>query len=154
MKLGEALSERARLQGKIGELRSRINANAIVEEGSEAPEDVEALLADVSTTHSDLASLIARINLTNARTLLPNHDTLTEALAERERLKGMIQTYGEAARAAQDSSGLRRYQRSELRQVRTLDVKELRTLADEMSMALRQLDNQIQEINWTSELED
>lgn len=157
MKLGEALAERARLQRKIGELRARINANTTRQEDTETAEDPNALIEEIEQAHEDLSRLIGRINMTNATRMIgttPADITLTELLAERDRLAGLTSTYTHAAEAAQSGPSEMRYMRSELKLARTVDVKDLRSKADEVSAALRKLDNRVQEINWTTELKE
>ena len=47
MKLAEALSERADIQKRIQQLRSRLRRNALVQEGEKPAEDPHALLEEV-----------------------------------------------------------------------------------------------------------
>ena len=46
MKLAEALSERADIQKRIQQLRSRLRRNALVQEGEKPAEDPHALLEE------------------------------------------------------------------------------------------------------------
>ena len=53
MKLAEALQERADLNKKIEQLRSRITSNALMQEGVLPVEDPEQLLKELDLTHSE-----------------------------------------------------------------------------------------------------
>ena len=66
MKLAEALKERADLNIKIEQLRSRLTANALVQEGEKPAEDPGELLAELDGAIARLEELMARINLTNS----------------------------------------------------------------------------------------
>jgi len=151
MKLGEALSERARLQKRISELRSRISMSAAAQEDTTPPENASTLISEAETVHEALAVLIGRINHTNASTKFKK-GTLTDALAERDRLAGLIATYKQAADAAQGDTSAFRYMRSELKLTRHVDVKALHEKADKTSAKLRKLDNEIQVVNWATDL--
>jgi hypothetical protein len=154
MKLGAALSERARLQRKLSELRIRINANVTTQEGLDSAEDPNELLNEVVAIHLDLAHLIARINLANATNFLPADEhgwSITEALAERDRLAGLVSTFTMAADAAQKGPQ-DRWMRTELATVRKVDVRQLRKSADQSAALLRKLDEALQAANWSIEL--
>jgi hypothetical protein len=155
-KLGEALSERARLQRRIGELRTRIAANAAVQEGVQPTENATELVRECADCHTKLGYLIAQINLTNAHTFVEGvdlpHGTLTDQLAARDVLAGLVNTYTQAADAATKGPESLRYMRSELALTPTLNVQELRKLADQSAQLLRELDNRIQSVNWSTDL--
>ncbi len=68
MKLAEALSERSDIRTRISVLQSRLAANARVQEGERPAEDPKALMAELDALIAREEKLIARINLTNART--------------------------------------------------------------------------------------
>jgi hypothetical protein len=151
MKLGEALALRSQLQVKFQQLRERLKASAVVQEGEKPPENPKELLAELVSTADELERLIALINKTNlATTLRDGTTTLTEALARRDHL-GWVQTaFHQVAETA--SGAQARYGKAELRIVRTVDVVELRQRADDFAKERRELDAQIQEVNWQSEL--
>ena len=65
MKLAEALQERADLIRKIAQLGSRINDNALVQEGEKPNEDPKAMLAELRSCVTRLEKLIAAINYPN-----------------------------------------------------------------------------------------
>jgi hypothetical protein len=152
MKLGEALTRRGELQNKVVELRKRLSASAVVQEGDNPPEDPEALLAQLESACDELQSLIAAINLTNSRAQLRSGETLTEALARRDVL-GL--RHGALRGVAESSDDQRtRYSRSEIRTVRTLDVAALRRRVDDLARDRRLVDAELQEANWTVELKE
>jgi hypothetical protein len=151
VKLGEALAQRAELQARVNELKGRLAASALVQEGDSPPEDPADLLAQVDRNCDDLERLIAAINRANSRAQLPSGLTLTEALARRDVLgirHGLLRGVAEAT-----DTQRARYSRSEIRMVRTLDVAALRRQSDELARDRRLLDIEIQEANWTVDLE-
>ena len=83
MKLATALSERSDLQRRLTELSTRLNQNAKVQEGDSPAEEPEALLRETDGVLLRLEELIARINLTNSRTVSEG-ESLTEKLANRD----------------------------------------------------------------------
>lgn len=154
MKLAEALTARADLQRRIEQLRSRITANARYQEGEEPAEDAAALIDEALTALAQLRELIRRINRTNSRLDLGADGTMTDALAARDVLRLQHSVLSDAAAAASGSTGMIRQMRSELRQLAALPVAQLRAQADAVALELRQLDNRIQQANWTSEVEE
>lgn len=154
MRLAEALTARADLQRRVEQLRARIIANARYQEGEEPSEDANALLVEADADLTALRDLIRRINATNARLDLGADGTMTDALAARDVLRMRHALLTEAAAAASGSTGMIRQMRSELRQVAALPVARLRSDADAVAAELRELDNRIQQANWTSDLEE
>lgn len=151
VKLGEALARRAELQTRLAQVRDRLRVSALVQEGDQPAEDPEPLLAELDAIASELESLIAAINVTNAQTRLESGMTLTEALARRDVL-GLL--HG-ALKAVADATAQQqaRYSRSEIRMVRTFDVAAVRARVDQLARDRRQLDVEIQNANWTVDLE-
>jgi hypothetical protein len=154
MKLAEALTARADLQRRIEQLRARITANARYQEGEEPAEDAAALIDEAEAALEQLRELIRRINRTNSRLDLGSDGTMTDALAARDVLRLRHSLLTDAAAAASGSGGMFRQMRSELRQLAALPVAQLRGRADAAALELRELDNRIQQANWTSELEE
>lgn len=153
MKLAEALTARADLQRRIEQLRARIMANARYQEGEEPAEDPAALLVEADAALSELRELIRRINFTNSRLDLGADGTMTDALATRDVLRLQHSMLADAAAAASGSHQSFRQMRSELRQVAALPVTQVRERADAVAKVLRELDNRIQQANWTHDLE-
>ena len=106
MKLANALSLRSELQTRIRQLESRLDNNALVQEGESPAEDPMELLRELEEDYAQLEELIARINRTNSTTEAGEGRTLSE----------------------------------------------LQKQVDRDAKALRELDETIQEKNWTTEL--
>lgn len=149
MKLATALSERADLQNRLNELGTRLNNNAKVQEGEEPSEAPETLMAELDTVMNRLEELVARINLTNSGTV---HDgkTITQLLAHRDCLKSRIQVMRSFLDCA--SSKVSRMTHSEIKVKSTIPVSDIQKKVDALSKELRECDEQIQELNWTTEL--
>ena len=155
MKLAEALRERADLQHEIAQLQHRIGSCARYLEGEQPEEDAAALLdraRDVLARHE---KLVARINRTNAVTLLPSGPTITAAMAHRAYLNGLRNFL---SRAADDGAGAAsdrvwgRRRASELKETTAIPVSALRDESDHIAAELRVLDVQIQQVNWSTDL--
>jgi hypothetical protein len=93
---------------------------------------------------------VARVNKTNLSTSLRNGQTVTDALARRDRLTRLQGALHQVAEAT--SAGQARYSRSEIRVLRMVDVGDLRRRVDDLAKERRELDAQIQEANWQTEL--
>jgi hypothetical protein len=152
MKLGEALTLRSELQTRFQQIRERLKASVLIQEGENPPEDSDALLRELESLASQLEILVAQINRTNLATKLPDGRTVTDALARRDNLTILHSALQQVADAASERS--RRYGQSEIRVLRTVDVGALRTRADELARERRELDVQIQESNWQTEIID
>ena len=149
MKLAEALKERADIQTRIGQLRSRLCLNARVQEGEKPSEDPEELLRELDALVSRLEELITRINLTNAETLVEGV-SLTALIAKRD----CLQKKTDILRGfiSEASSLVNRATRSEIRIKSTVNVAEKRRELDSLAQELRQTDSRIQQLNWLTEL--
>ncbi len=152
MRLAEALSLRGDLQKRVAQLRERIHANVRFQEGEEPSENATELLAEAGETIDRLQSLIAAINMTNSSLVLKDGRSMTSALAARDMLKLRHSVLSGAAQSAISGVDYHRQMRSELRQIVAIDVPALRKEIDAVAQQLRELDSQIQEANWTSEL--
>ncbi len=150
MKLAEALIERADLQCRLEQLKQRLNQNAQYQEGEEPAESPEALLAEYRQAATKLGQLIVKINLANNRIQLESGQLMVEALAKRDRLKAEHNTLINLADAATQTFD--RYSRSEIKTLAAIDVKNIRKQIDEIAKQHRQLDTQIQQANWLSEI--
>jgi hypothetical protein len=107
-------------------------------------------LAELDEVADDLERLIAQINATNSETRLPSGPTLTEALARRDVLGGRHAALKTVADATAQQQA--RYSRSEIRLVRTFDVAEVRQRVDDLARQRRELDIEIQAVNWSTDL--
>ena len=149
MKLANALSERADLQKRLQQLAVRMNNNAKVQEGQKPAEDPAALLKELDALCARMEKLVAAINLTNSRTV-SDGVSLTELLSRRDALKqrmSILRSFLDTA-----SSKIDRYSRSEIVIESTVSVAKLQKQVDQLSKELRELDEKIQELNWTTDL--
>lgn len=150
MKLAEALILRADAQNRINSLRARLTRIARVQEGETPAEDPQELLSELNRTVDQLEDLIQSINRTNAVTTLADGQTLTDALAQRDMLalrRGVLDAIvNQAAAQAQ------RYSFSEIRMVATMSVPELQSQIDDLARQYRELDSQVQQLNWEVDL--
>lgn len=151
MLIGEALNRRADLTKRIGQLRDRVGASVLVQEGDEPPERAEDLLAELGVLCDELESLVARINHTNASSRLPSGKTVTEALARRDVLELRRGGLRAAVSAATERGGLV-FRRSEVRMVRQIAVKDVQAQIDGFARERRELDTLLQQHNWTAPL--
>ena len=150
MKLAEALQERADLNSKINELRSRLSNNATVQEGETPAENPAELLSQLDECAARLEELMARINATNCATVT-ERGTLTELIARRDCLTLRLSAYRNLVNEA--SCLAPRASRTEIKIVSAVDVKKLQKQADELAKELRLVDNLIQQSNWLTELQ-
>lgn len=149
MKLASALSERSDIQRRLSQLTERLKNNAKVQEGEAPSEDPQVLLKELNECLARLEELMCRINLTNS-SVIHEGETLTQLLARRDRLKletSIMRTFLDQA-----SSKVDRYSRAEIRVQSTVDVASLQKQVDSLSKELRQTDEFIQQLNWTTEL--
>ena len=149
MKLATALSERADLQRRISELGGRLNNNAKVQDGEKPSEDPGELIKELNKDFVRLEELIARINHTNNETK-SGDKSLTDMIARRDCLKqkiGIMRSFLDTA-----SEKVSRYSKTEIRILSTVSVSDLQKELDGLSKELRETDETIQGLNWTTEL--
>lgn len=149
MKIAEALQERADLNRRIEQLRHRLSMNATVQEGEKPAEDPNELIKELDACAARLEELMARINLTNAKTVIEGK-TLTELIAKRDALTVKLNAYRDLVSGA--SNVVSRATRSEIKILPAVNVKKLQKQVDDMSKELRLTDNAIQQANWVNEL--
>ena len=149
MKLATALSERADLQRRISELGVRLNNNAKVQEGEMSSENPEDLLRELDTCLGRLEELIARINKTN-NSVKCGDQTITDLIARRDCLKERIRIMRDFLNAS--SEKVSRYSKAEIKICSTVSVSDLQKQVDVWSKQLRETDEQIQEMNWTTDV--
>ena len=149
MKLAAALMRRADLQNKINELEIRLRNNARVQEGEKPAEAPADLLKALETAFKEYEALVTAINLTNAQ---PAEDgqTITARIAHRDALmwkqrvlRGFL---NEASILAPRSA------KTEIRITSSVDVRKLQRQFDNTAKELRECEEKLQEINWTTEL--
>ena len=152
MKLAEALILRADCQKRFAQLKSRLLANAKVQEGDQAAEDPKELAAELERVADQLADLVKGINRTNSVAPVAGYGTISDALADRDVLALRRAVYTDLAQAAAFTQD--RFTRSEVKYVRTIDVVEIQKRADELAKTYRELDARIQQLNWLTELSE
>jgi hypothetical protein len=143
MKLAEALLLRADRNRSLEQLKQRIQVSAWYQEGERPPEELEVLIRTINRTNSD--------------TVMGDGRTVTDALAERDVLRlrySVLKISAEAASGGPQQIGFIRATRSELKYMRALDVKDLRQQASDVARRARELDAQIQQVNWITELQE
>lgn len=150
MKLAEALVLRSDTKKRLEQLRGRLNASALVQEGEAPPEDPQVLLAELEMLTADFERLVIGINRTNSSASIEGVGSLTVALARRDALDVKFSVLSGFLEAA--SSRVNRYSRTEIKLVSTVDVATLRKQLDEVARSRRDLDSQIQGMNWTTDL--
>lgn len=149
MKLATALTERADLQRRISELSVRLNNNAKVQEGETPSEDPQELLKELNEDLIRLEELIRRINKTNNETHCGDQ-TITDLIAHRDCLKKRILIMREFLNSS--SEKVSRYSKAEIKIMSTVSVTDLQKEVDSYSKQLRETDELIQGLNWTTEL--
>lgn len=150
MLLAEALNERADAQRRLADLKQRIGDNARVQEDERPAEDPQALLDQAIEVNERIRALIVAVNVTNTATVLADGTTVTEALARRAALSQRMRLVTDAANRA--TNKLARWGRAEIREVATLDVAALRAEVERLAAQRRELDAELQRVNWTTEL--
>jgi hypothetical protein len=151
MKLAEALLQRSEYQQKIENLQSRILANIKIQESDKPLENPQELIKEVLGLNEQLCALIKKINARNNTATLPAGQTLSEAIVERDMLmkKRNILAFVAAKAAEKDY----RLTHAEVKMIVTISVEETQKQVDALSQQFRELDAQIQGVNWTTELE-
>ena len=149
MKLAEALQERADLNKKIDSLNERLQSNAIVQEGEKPAEDPALLMEELDSAVLRLEEIVARINITNSRTIVDGK-SVTQLIAKKEALQKKAAIYRNVV--SQASQTARRATRSEIKILSAVDVQALQKTVDALSKEIRVTDNTIQELNWKTEL--
>lgn len=149
MKLATALAERSDIQNRINTISVRLDNNAKVQEGDVPAEDPKALMEELDRLIVRLEDLVARINLTNSGTVYEGK-TITEFLAHRDCLKKKVRVLRDFLNTASDR--VTRMTRTGIKIVSTVPVTEIQKTVDGLSKELRNVDEKIQELNWTTEL--
>jgi hypothetical protein len=152
MKLAEALLFQVDYQKKIQQLKERLIRTAKVQEGETPPEDPQALLAELDSTVNQLTNLTRKINKTNSATALNEDMTIADALTSRELILLKQSVYDSLVQTA--ATPLERYSRSEIRYLSTININDIQRKIERMSHDYRELDIQIQQASWQTELID
>ncbi len=151
MKLAQALQERADINRNIEQLKSRLNNNALVQEGEHTAEDPEKLKEELDSSLMRLEYLIAHINRTNCETTVDGR-TLTELIAQKDVLSLKLHIYKDIAHTASQMSY--RARSTEIKIKPAISVCDWQAQIDRMAKELRLLDSKLQETNWSTELKE
>jgi len=156
MLLGEALAERSSKKKQLEQVEARAVSVARYQEGERPAEDAGELLETGRRLVGELRELARKINRTNSATELDPGFTLTDALALRD---GYAAEYKLVTAVADSAAGAKaaawaRQLRSELQQISAVPVTGLRSEADRIAEARRNLDVRIQQAGWSTELLD
>lgn len=149
MKLAEALSLRKDLETRISKIKDRLENVVRIQEGDQPVEDPQELMNELDRCLVQLEQLIYNINVTNMQIVADDGRTMTKLLAERDVLNKRIGVLRNTFNEATNSGS--RY-RNEIRYVTTIEVKPLRQQLDKFAQQYRQLDMEIQELNFTNDL--
>lgn len=149
MKLAEALKERADLNRSITNLRCRLERMMLVQEGEKPAEDPKELTDALEVSLDRLEYLMAAINHSNDQ-IEAGGMTLTQLIAKKDVLMIRLAAYKDMIREA--GSSVDRARGTEIKVIPTVRVAELQRKADRMAKEIRELDNLLQETNWTREL--
>lgn len=150
MKLAEALILRADTQRRIEQLNKRLKISVLVQEGDTPPEDPQELLSEIDRLLLRFEDLIIKINHTNSITPFNDQQNLTAVLAQRDVITlriSVLKSIAEEASRRRD-----RYGQAEIRNVVTVDVRQIRQQTDHLARQFRELDTKIQTLNWLTEL--
>ena len=149
MKLAEALQERADLKRNIGSLRGRLERVMLVQEGEEPVENPKELLKELDESVNRLEYLMAAINHTNDATEAGGM-TLTQLIAKKDALMLRMAAYKDLVQEAGYNTS--RARGTEIKVIPTMKTAALQKEVDRMAKEVRQLDNLLQETNWTKDL--
>ena len=151
MKLGAALTLRARQAQKLENLRARIKANAKTQDGEDPAEDASKLIDQFRRVSADHAALLARITKTNL-SVTTDDGTLVDTLHKREAMRRERNVLALAAHEATPQLDSYRYMRSELALKPQLNVEDLQAEIERIEQEIAKVDAYVQELNWKSEL--
>ena len=150
MKLAEALLERKGAKVKIDSLQERLEENALVQDGDTPSEAPESLVAKLREAVARLESLIRQINAANNTARLPSGASVSEAIVRRDMLK--LERQALERMVAAMSTRHFRFGRNEVKFVATIGQAKVRQEIDRLSKEWRELDAQIQAVNWLTEV--
>ncbi len=130
-------------------MKVRLKNSGKVQEGDNPAEDVTVLFKELDDALVKLEELIYRINETNMRTVYDG-ETVTRMMARKDVLTMRTSLLKEVLSHVMENEG--RYGRNELKQIRIIDVQELRKKTDNYACQLRELDMKLQNLNWITDL--
>ncbi len=147
MKLAEALLLRSEYQQKIESLKQRIIVNLKVQENEKPHEDPYELLNEIFSIEEKLCDIVKKINHKNLEIKMPNGELLADAIANRNMiLKKRTMLTGIVESANEKDY---RLTHTEVKMYITLSIGDIQKQIDLLSKKYRELDTQIQSVNWT-----
>lgn len=150
MKLAEALIVRRDLQNKLNELQNTLINSALIEEGDTLDIPIKDLLAEYEAVGQQLSQLVVQINQRNQEIkVADSNDSLQVILEKRENLRRRHNLYTQIIEA---TGANRRYGRNEIKMTRTVNLKEMTALLDQVAKEIRETDALIQQTNWLQDL--
>lgn len=151
MKLAEALLLRTEYQQKVESLQRRILSNIKIQEGENPTENPDELLKEILLVNEQLADIIVRINKTNNNACISNGKTIAEALVERDMIMKKRSILSDIVDEANQKDY--RLSHSEVKMHVSIDIAEIQKMIDKLSKQYRQLDTEIQGVNWTTDIQ-
>lgn len=151
MKLAEALLLRTEYQQKVESLQRRILSNIKIQEGENPTENPDELLKEILLVNEQLADIIVRINKTNNNACISNGKTIAEALVERDMIMKKRSILSDIVDEANQKDY--RLSHSEVKMHVSIDIAEIQKMIDKLSKQYRQLDTEIQSVNWTTDIQ-
>ena len=149
MKLAEALLLRSEYQKKIESLKQRMLVNVKIQENDDPFEDPKDLLDEIFKVEDQLYMIVKKINHKNMEIKMPNGESLADAIANRNMiLKKINMLKSIPERVNERDYGV---MQTGIRMHITISIAEIHKLIDSLSKDYRELDTQIQIINWTSD---
>lgn len=149
MKLAEALLLKSDYQRDIYELKTKIIHCSMIQEGEESLVNPDDLLSKLDEVFNKLELITKKINYTNSQIMI-NGQTLVDLILTRDAIKmkrKILTTLLDEATIKQD-----RYSQSEIKFVTIIDVLDIQRQIDDLAKRFRELDTQIQQLNWTHDL--
>jgi hypothetical protein len=150
--LGEALSLRAKKAQQLDELKQRVLANILTQEGEDPAEDPDALISEFERVSDELSELVEKIARTNIERSTSDGENLLTLLHRRETLRRKRNLLSMVANQATPTQNQFRWTRTEIKFVTTIDVQARRQAIDELDQEIRALDSKLQETNWQVDL--
>lgn len=151
MKISEALIEKSELLKINEQILNRIIRNAIVQEGEKPSEEVSVLLKILNDNFIKIEDLSLRIAKANSIVLTKTGIRIADAIIKKELLGKNIEIFRKIYESGDTNSA--RYSQSEIRKIRTFDLKEIQKNIDLLSKEYRVLDVNIQEANWNNNID-
>jgi hypothetical protein len=153
MKIGEALTLRARQANRLNDLQGRIKASALVQEGDEPTEEIDDLITEYKDLATEHAALVRRIQISNMTTQDEHGESIQTLLTKRSVLVAHRNISRIVAQASSAGSNDRyRFTRSEIKLVPQVNAAYWYGEADSFDAEVRVIDARIQETNWKNDL--